>query len=376
MRRPTIIAYFPRLGVTVLGSTLLLGAGYSTDAHAVPKAPKSAGGAAAPDPTAGGEAAAGPDAKTKKAAREEYSAGEKAYKSGDYSGAYDHFKKAAELIPNVHAKYWMAMAQSYGADKAAAYDALIAIFEAPDKSKLGDDKLDAANGRLEELKKTPASLKVTSTPPGATVSVDGAAKPGETPATVSVTAGAHHITVMKPGYELFEADVTAKPGQDLDQTVELKAKSADSVLGPGAAGAGAAATTAAPPPKETAPPPAPPPKEERSKLPAYITLGVGVVGAGVGTVFGIMALSAKSDFDKNPTSDNADKAERNALIADMSFGVALTLGITGIVLLTAGGDEPSEVSSKRTLHLPARARLDVAPILTHTTQGAAARFVF
>jgi hypothetical protein len=374
MRRPTIIAYFPRLGVTVLGSTLLLSAGYSADAHAAPKAPKSAGGAAAPDPTGTGDAAAGPDAKTKKAAREEYSAGEKAYKAGDYSGAYDHFKKAAELIPNIHAKYWMAMAQSYGADKAAAYDGLIAIFEAPDKSKLGDDKLDAANGRLEELKKTPASLNITSTPAGATVSVDGAAKPGETPATVSITAGAHHITVMKPGYELYETDVTAKPGQKMDQAVELKAKSADSMLG--AAGAGGAATTAAPPPKETTPPPAPPPKEERSKLPAYITLGVGVVGAGVGTVFGIMALGAKSDFDQNPTSDNADKAERNALIADMSFGVALTLGITGIVLLTAGGDEPSEVSAKRTLHHAPRAKLDVAPILTHTTQGAAARFVF
>src|SRR6185295_15511769 len=98
-------------------------------------------------------------------------------------------------------------------------------------------------------------------------------------------------------------------------------------------------------------------KESRSKLPAYITLGVGVVGAGIGTVFGIQALSAKSDFDSNPTSDNADKAERNALIADMSFGVALTLGITGIVLLTAGGDDSNEVSGKNGLHAP-RAKLD------------------
>jgi hypothetical protein len=377
MRRPTIIAYFPRLGVTVLGGTLLLSTGYATDAHAAPKAPKSAGGAAAPDPTGGGDAAAGPDAKTKKAARDEYAAGEKAYKSGDYTGAFDRFKKAYDLIPNIHAKYWMAMAQSYGSDQTAAYDALVAVTEAPDKSKLGDEKLGAANGRLEELKKTPASLTITSTPAGATVSVDGSAKPGETPATLSITAGSHYITVMKPGFELYETDVTAKPGQKMDQTVELKAKSGDPFGAPGAgASAGAsAAIPAAPPPKETAPP-QPPPKEERSKLPAYITLGVGVVGAGLGTVFGVMALSAKSDFDQNPTSENADKAERNALIADMSFGVALTLGITGIVLLTTAGDDSSEVSAKRTLHHAPRAKLDVAPILTHTTQGAAARFVF
>jgi hypothetical protein len=103
---------------------------------------------------------------------------------------------------------------------------------------------------------------------------------------------------------------------------------------------------------------------------------VGLVGAGIGTVFGIQALGAKSDFDKNPTSDNADKAERDALIADMSFGVALTLGITGIVLLTAGGDDSNEASGKNTLHQAPRARLDVAPIVTHTTTGAAARLVF
>lgn len=377
MRRPTIIAHFPRLGVTVLGGTLLLGTGYAADAQAAPKAakaPKTAGPTAS-DPT-GGDAAgapAGPDAKTKKTARDEYAAGEKAYKAADYSGAYTHFKKAYDLIPNIHAQYWMAMSESYGSDTTAAYDGLVAIFEAPDKSKLGDEKLDAANARLEELKKTPASLNVTSTPPGATVSIDGTAKPGETPSTLSVTAGAHHITVMKPGYELFEADVTARPGQKLDQTVELKAKSADALLGPET---GAAA--AAPPKTEApaAPPPPPPPKEERSKLPAYITLGVGVVGAGIGTFFGIQALSAKSDFDSNPTSDNADKAERDALIADMSFGVALTLGITGIVLLTAGGDDSSEASARNTLHHAPRARFDVAPVITHTTQGAAARLVF
>lgn len=379
MRRPTIIAYFPRLGVTVLGGSLLLGAAYAGDAHAAPKAPKTSGPVAG-DPTGGDATPAGPDAKTKKSAREEYSAGEKAYKAADYTTAYTHFKKAYELIPNIHAQYWMAMSQSYGSDPTGAYDALVAIFEAPDKAKLGDEKLDAANARLEELKKSPASLNVTSTPSGATVSIDGTAKPGETPATLSVTAGAHHISVMKPGYEVFETDVTARPGQKLDQTVELKPKSADSVLGPAGAAAGAAAPAAAPKPEPApapAAPPPPPPKEAHSKVPAYITLGVGVVGAGIGTVFGIQALSAKSDFDKNPTNDTADKAERDALIADMSFGVALTLGITGIVLLTTGGDDSTESTSKTTtLHHPARARLDVAPIVTHTTTGAAARLTF
>src|ERR1041385_6549453 len=166
MRRPSIIAYFPRLWVTVLGGSLLISAGVGcpTDAHAAPKAAKApkTSGPVASDPAGGAGdaagAASGPDAKTKKAAREEYSAGEKSYKSADYSTAYTHFKKAYELIPNIHAQYWMAMSQSYGGDVTTAYDGLVAIFEAPDKSKLGEEKLDAANARLEELKKTQATL--------------------------------------------------------------------------------------------------------------------------------------------------------------------------------------------------------------------------
>ena len=67
-------------------------------------------------------------------------------------------------------------------------------------------------------------------------------------------------------------------------------------------------------------------------MPAYVTGGLAIVAAGVGTVFGIMALSDKSDFDKNPTTQTADNGDTHALIADMSFGVALTFGVTSAVL--------------------------------------------
>jgi hypothetical protein len=69
----------------------------------------------------------------------------------------------------------------------------------------------------------------------------------------------------------------------------------------------------------------------------------------LGTIFGIQALGAKGDFEDDPTTENADAAERDALIADMSFGVALTFGITGIVLLFTGGEEePAEAEAPQT----------------------------
>jgi len=91
----------------------------------------------------------------------------------------------------------------------------------------------------------------------------------------------------------------------------------------------------------------------------------------VGTIFGVKALSASSDFKDNPTTSTADAAERNALISDMAFGVTLTLGITGIVLLTA--DDDSELSSKRTEPGPS---LQVAPYAGPKGGGASARITF
>lgn len=107
--------------------------------------------------------------------------------------------------------------------------------------------------------------------------------------------------------------------------------------------------------------------------PAYVTLGVAGVSTIVGTYFGIRALSAKSDYNDHPTSAKADKVENSALVADMAFGVAITLGVTGIVLLTAP-DEPAapaaaaKVEKKPSLHF--------APWATPKAAGLGANFTF
>ena len=107
-------------------------------------------------------------------------------------------------------------------------------------------------------------------------------------------------------------------------------------------------------------------------VPAYVTLGIAGAGAIVGTVFGVKALGAKEDFNKTPTTELADDAERFALICDMAFGVAITLGVTGVVLLTSD-DEPA-AAQKQT---PAKAaRLEVAPYVGKKSGGASAKLSF
>ena len=55
------------------------------------------------------------------------------------------------------------------------------------------------------------------------------------------------------------------------------------------------------------------PAEPRSNVPAYVTLGLAVVGAGVGTVFGVQALGSKSDYNApgGATHDNPDTVDAN-----------------------------------------------------------------
>jgi hypothetical protein len=333
--------------------------------EAKPTAVKSADAKAPPAKAADAKAAAPKplDKKTRDAARKAYGQGEKAYGEGKYADAYEGFSKANQAIPSPHALYWMAKSvdkQDKTEEAIQAYERLLAD---PEASKAGDDKLLDARTRIEELKlKLVNIVDVTSVPAGAVVSVDGRPEPGVTPLTVKLQPGPHKLTVSATGYDTKEIAVDAKGGEKGEQRVELAVK-------PPPPPPPAPIVEQAPPPLP--PPPAPPP-EKRSMVPAYVTLGIATAGAVVGTVFGLKALSAKNDFNDRPTTSKADDAERNALISDMAFGVAITLGVTGIVLLTSDEEAPKETAK----HAPPKYKLEIDPYAGKTGGGARARLTF
>jgi hypothetical protein len=101
----------------------------------------------------------------------------------------------------------------------------------------------------------------------------------------------------------------------------------------------------------------------------------------VGTVFGVMALGDKSDFDKSPSSSTADDGENHALIADMAFGVAVTLGVTSAVLLLSrdSSSEPNAATSSNTKTASAKPKKSIivpTPIITPHGAGAGALLRF
>jgi hypothetical protein len=358
------LAHPARVAVGLLAGLATVGAlestAYAGDAPAAAPKAVAAAQTTAAQPGSAAAPAKPPSKKTADAARKAFADGQKAYGAGNYVDAQASFVKANELIPSPQASYWIAKSidgQNKTEEAIASYEALLAD---PEVSKIGEEKLADAKTRLDTLKATlVGEIAIETNPLLATVAVDGVAQPGESPMTLKLTPGKHKITISAKGYQPKDIELDVKGGDKLKQSIALEKEAPLPVVAPVVAAA----------PAEQPPPP--PPKEERSMVPAYVTLGIAGVGAVVGTIFGISALNAKNDFNKTPTTELADKAERDALICDMAFGVAITLGVTGVVLLTSD-DEPAAAKAAA----PKAARLQLAPYAGKKSGGAAAKLTF
>jgi len=318
--------------------------------------------AVAGDEAPAAAAKAPPTKKQKDAAKKAYGEGEKAYNSGNYAAALAAFQKANEAIHSPQADYWIAKSLDGENKTEEAIKAYESFLGDPDASKAGEAKMADAKVRLDALRATlNGEMVIDTNPLLGSIAVDGAPQPGEAPMTLKLTPGKHRITVSSPGYVTKDLDVDVKGGDKLKETVSL-------VREPPPV-APVAAVAAAPPP-----PPPPPPPEEKSMVPAYVTLGIAGGAAIVGTIFGVQALGSKSDYDKAPSTELADDTERSALIADMAFGVAITLGVTGIVLLTSDDEPPPAASGS--LKPAAKPRFALTPYAGPKSGGARARLAF
>ncbi|HKU41039.1 MAG TPA: hypothetical protein VJR89_22910, partial [Polyangiales bacterium] len=130
---------------------------------------------------------------------------------------------------------------------------------------------------------------------------------------------------------------------------------------PPAAAAAAPAAATAPPPEPSEPPTAA----------IWITASLGAAGLITGSVLGVLALQAESDFNAKPSEELADKGERLALFADVGFGIGvMALATTAVLLFThdapgASGELPPEA-----------ARLELIPRVAPTGASATARVRF
>ncbi len=310
-----------------------------------------------------------PNKKTKDEARKAFEEGQKSFKSGNFSEAAASFQKANSILPTPHAEYWIAMSLA-GQESSAneAISALEAFLNNPEKIKVGEQKVADATVKLAQLKaKQVGEVELTTDPKGASVSVDGVAQAGLTPMTLKLLAGKHKLDVSAMDYAPKVVEVEVVAGKPSQATLTLEPL-LPALPPPVAAKTTPPTVAPATEPSPVSSPPTTVPK--RSLVPAVVTLSLAGAGLVVGGIFGVQALGAKSDFNDNPTAKNADKVERNALISDMAFGVAVTLGLTGVVLLTSPeGDETAAPEA-------ASVSFQFTPYVSTQGGGAQARFTF
>ena len=257
-------------------------------------------------------------------ARKKYAEGESKFAAGDYEAAYASYKAANEAVPASQALFKMAVCLEK-LDKPNEALSTYQAFLGSNPPAAMQPKVEEAQVRVTELKKKiPIVVKVTSEPPGGSVYVDGVVQMGTTPMEIKSPPGKHKVRVTSPGFDPFEKEVELEPGSAAITVDALLQKAIPIAEPPPPVVAATAAKPAEPPP----------PPEKRSNVAAFIVLGVAGAGAVVGTIFGVKALQDEKDFEEGEkTTEKADSVEKNALIADMAFGAAITLGVTGTVLL-------------------------------------------
>jgi hypothetical protein len=170
---------------------------------------------------------------------------------------------------------------------------------------------------------------------------------GNLASPIPINPGTHKVRAEAEGMSKFEESVEL--AEKDKKTVAVKM--IDEKPGPVAAG-GAPAEPEADKPVE---------KKSKSsggsagKTIGFISLGVGIVGVGVGAYFGLKARSTKDKLDK-ACKDNVcteaqrsdyDDGKKQANISTIGFAVgAVGIGLGTILLLTSGGKKESKTAQR------------------------------
>jgi hypothetical protein len=120
--------------------------------------------------------------------------------------------------------------------------------------------------------------------------------------------------------------------------------------------------------KPSPPPPPPEPAIRRSTV-ALVAAGVAVVGAGAATVFGVLALQNKSDYESHPTSSSSANANNDAAYADGCLALTVAAAVTSLLLYLTR-DTTHDADPAAGARATSSAIFSAAPVVTPHGGGA------
>jgi tetratricopeptide (TPR) repeat protein len=261
------------------------------------------------------------------------------FQDGLYRPALVELQRAYEIAPNYRVLF------NIGQTHMALGEFVEAIQAYEEFLKQGGSEIDAARrsdlqGQLEHLRRNTARLAILVSQVGATVSVDGK-EIGKAPLSgeVALSVGQHRISARAEDGASASEEVNVAGGDFRKLTLTLVAPA-----------------LAQAPTLEAAPPTQKPPMAVRRKWAIGLLASAGALAIAGGG----LALSAKAandayqrELDTQPGDPDAiqsahDQLSRRSVAADVLFGGALAVGITGVVLMfVKGRSQADKASAKR-----------------------------
>jgi tetratricopeptide (TPR) repeat protein len=262
-----------------------------------------------------------------------------AFSAGSYELALERIERAIELSDDaglVANKGLILEKMGRFKEAAAAFRTYLAAASA------GGPKAKKAKALLARLE---PEVTITTTPPGATIAIQGEAAPlGSTPLTKRVAAGTHLFLVNLAGYQKVRKVGRVVPGKGLKLALTLEKTARPPPPSPPAGGVtgdgGALKAT-----KEVATA-----SRGQTQAWAWISLGSAALAAGAAGLFYTQGLDAATARDA-ATRGAAWDAEQSTLeqkntLYLASGGVAILAGLVGTYLLFSGSDgSPATLSA-------------------------------
>jgi serine/threonine-protein kinase len=187
---------------------------------------------------------------------------------------------------------------------------------------------------------------------------------------IPVDPGKYRIVASADGYQSHEAEIEVSANGD-SKSLEIPVLAA-STTAPIAAIAAEGATSVS---AQTSQVPPPDPRSESGhgngmRTAAYVTGALGVVGLGVGSYFGLRAISKNNEAKDHCPSGNVcddqqgesltDDAQSAAVVSNVAFAAGAALAVTGVVLYLTSAPKEKAASA---------ARLRLHPLLSHNLAG-------
>ncbi|MFO0567056.1 MAG: hypothetical protein U0263_15415 [Polyangiaceae bacterium] len=268
-------------------------------------------------------------------AKQSDKAGQKLERQKKWQEAKVAYEKSLELDEKPDVRLRLAAVESKLGHLLEAAEHVKRVLDAPKLAFMTRAKAKNLKKSLE--KRTP---KLTlDLPPGfsGTVSIDGKdIASGELGSPILVNPGNRQVRAESKGSKPFEENVELAEKDQKTLSVRLEEL-----------------------PKAEAARPVKPPQAEKSsggsKTLAYVSLGVGVVGLGVGTYMGLKAKSTKSDIDQQCKNgvcsesqrDLYDRGKTQANISTAGFIVGgVGIGLGTVLLLTGGKSTEAKASAR------------------------------